>query len=96
MHAVEECVEPPYLFRQAVDYRIILGPDGETQMRVRRHNFGEWRQRYDRLGSLLDADGLSRGNILKANCDLVDCEQMWTHALAALRKDAFFFVERGW
>lgn len=61
MHAVEEIVEPPYLFGQPVDYRIILSTDTEMTMRVKRHDFWKWKQRYDRLGPLLDNDGLRFG-----------------------------------
>ena len=94
MHAVEEIVEPPYLFGQPVDYRIILSTDKEMTMRVKRHDFWEWKQRYDRLAPLLDEDGLKRGKVLDATCDLVDCEQMWERALTALKRDPFFFVEK--
>ncbi|MFQ6042017.1 MAG: AAC(3) family N-acetyltransferase [Candidatus Poribacteria bacterium] len=94
MHAVEELVLPPYLLGDPVDYRIILAPSKEMRMRVRRHNFGIWGQRYDRLGPLLDENGLKKGKVLAATVDLVDCEQMWEKALTALKKNPFFFVEK--
>jgi len=94
MHAVEEIVNPPYLLGNPIDYRIILATGEEIKMRVKRHNFGVWAQRYDRLGPLLDEKGLQKGKILEATVDLVDCEQMWERALIALKKDPFFFVEK--
>ena len=94
MHAVEELVNPPYLLGDPVDYRIILASGKEIKMQVKRHNFGSWGQRYDRLGPLLDGNGLKKGKVLKATVDLVDCEQMWERALAALKKEPFFFVEK--
>jgi aminoglycoside 3-N-acetyltransferase len=105
MHAVEEIVQPPYLLGNPVEYRIILAPGlpaamlaaqagKEIKMRVRRHNFGSWAQRYDRLGPLLDEKGLKKGKVLEATVDLVDCEQMWERALTALKKEPFFFVEK--
>lgn len=94
MHAIEELVQPPYLLGDPVDYRIILASGKEIKMRVKRHNFGIWSQRYDRLGPLLDEDGLKRGKVLEATVDLIDCEQMWDRALIALKKDPFFFVEK--
>ena len=94
MHAVEELVEPPYLLGVPVNYRIILGGGKAIKMRVRRHHFVGWKQRYDRLNTLLDADGWKQGKVLAATCDLVDCEQMWESGLQALRKDPFFFVEK--
>ncbi|MBM3241244.1 AAC(3) family N-acetyltransferase [Candidatus Poribacteria bacterium] len=94
MHAVEELVQPPYLLGNPVEYRIILAPGKEIKMRVRRHNFGIWAQRYDRLGTLLDENGLKKGKVLEATVDLIDCEQMWERALIALKKEPFFFVEK--
>ena len=94
MHAVEELVEPPYLLGDPVDYRIALATGKEMKMRVRRHSFVGWKQRYDRLGPLLDEDGLKKGKVLEATVDLVDCEQMWERALTALKKNPFFFVEK--
>ncbi len=93
MHAIEELVQPPYLFGDPVDYRIILTIDKEMKMRVIRHHFVGWKQRYDRLGSLLDEYGLNKGKVLEATVDLVDCEQMWERALTALKKNPLFFVE---
>jgi len=93
MHAIEEIAEPPYLFGDPIDYRIVLAEGKEIKMRVIRHRFAGWRQRYDRLSLLLDADGLKRGKVLEATCDLIDCELMWEQAIIALKKDSFFFVE---
>ena len=94
MHSIEELVEPPYLLGPVVEYRIILAAGRETTMRVRRHSFAGWRQRYDRLGGLLAGGGLAVGGVLAAEAQLVECRAMWDAALAALRSDPFFFVER--
>jgi aminoglycoside 3-N-acetyltransferase len=94
MHAIEELVEPPYLFDDFVDYRVILADRTETAMRVRSHDFRGWMQRYDRLGLLLDGAGLRRGPVLQAAAELVECRQMWERALSALRADPLFFVEK--
>lgn len=94
MHGVEELVEPPYLFGETVDYRAVL-PDGqEIGGRCRRHNFPGWMQRYDRVAPLLNDGGLRLGRVLEADVAVVDCEPMWAQALAALNRNAFFFVER--
>jgi len=92
MHAVEERVEPPYLFSKMVDYQITLPDGNEWTMSVRSHNFKGWEQRYDRLEGLM-AVGLTRGRVLQANCFLVESARMWSAALAALNEDSLFFVE---
>lgn len=92
LHAIEEHVVPPYLFGQPLDYQIILADGSVTAMRVRRHNFAGWEQRYDRLEQVMDG-GLRAGRVLQASCHLVESAQMWPAALAALRRDPLFFVE---
>jgi aminoglycoside 3-N-acetyltransferase len=94
MHAMEEHIEPPYLYSKDVDYRIILADGSTIPMRVRRHNFRGWEQRYERLEGLLGSSGLHVGRVLKASCHLVEAAAMWPAALAALRQDPLYFVER--
>jgi aminoglycoside 3-N-acetyltransferase len=94
MHGIEEVADAPYLFGEMVTYRVVL-PDGrETLMNCRAHSFVGWAQRYDRLGALLERDGLRFGKVLAARVELVECRLMWERALEAMRHDPFFFVER--
>ncbi len=93
MHAVEEHVEPPYLYGDPVDYRVILPDRSETSMRVRSHNFQGWAQRYDRLEGLMQ-HGLCKGRVLAAECYLLEAAEVWLAALTALRSDPFYFVEK--
>lgn len=92
MHAIEELVEPPYLYGEPVEYRIVLADGSQIRMTVRRHNFKGWRQRYDRLEDV-QSDGLVKGRVLQAECYLVSAAEMKLAALAALRRDPLFFVE---
>lgn len=92
MHAIEERVEPPYLYSGLVDYRIRLADGSETRMTVRRHNFRGYLQRYNRL-ELVQKQGLSKGRVLQAECYLVEAAEMWAAALDALPRDPLFFVE---
>ncbi len=94
MHAVEERVEPPYLFGKTVDYQIFLPDGSEMRMSVRSHNFKGWVQRYDRLEEAM-SEGLTQGRVLQAQCTLVESAKMWPAALAALQTDALYFVEPG-
>jgi aminoglycoside 3-N-acetyltransferase len=93
MHAVEEVVQPPYLFAYPVIYDIVDATGRLSTMKVRRHNFRGWRQRYDRLANLLDGSALQTGKVLQAGCHLVEARAMWPAAVAKLRQDPFFFVE---
>jgi len=93
MHGIEEHIIPPYLFGGNVHYRIILPGGGETSMKVRSHNFAGWEQRYDRLEALMPA-GLTRGMVLDAACYLLDAPLMWQAALAQMRLDPLYFVDR--
>jgi len=93
-HGVEELVEPPYLFGPLMECRIFLADGTETRANCRRHDFVGYGQRYDRLGPLIEGDGLTVGKVLEATVHLVECPIMWERAEAALRRDPFYFVER--
>ncbi len=93
MHGVEELVEPEYLYGPEVDYRVILADGSEQTMRVRSHNFKGWEQRYDRMEGVMEK-GLRRGQVLSADCYLLDAAEMWEAALHTMRKDPLYFVDR--
>ena len=93
MHGVEELVEPEYLYGPEVDYRVIQADGAERAMRVRSHNFKGWEQRYDRLEDVMER-GLRKGNVLAADCFLLEASEMWDAALSVLRKDPLYFVDR--
>lgn len=93
MHGVEEIVEPPYLFKETIDYKIIL-PDGRCKhIKNRRHNFEGYKQRYDRVESILDDNGLKKGKVLEADTFIIESSVLWKEAVAQLRQDPLFFVE---
>ncbi|MFB3890747.1 MAG: AAC(3) family N-acetyltransferase [Phycisphaerae bacterium] len=93
MHGVEELVRPPYLLGDEIVYRIILADGRETSMRVIRHSFVGWAQRYDRIEPLLADGQLRRGSVLSAAAYLIDCRAMWQAGHEALKKDPLHFVE---
>lgn len=94
MHGVEELARPPYLFGPSVTYRIILPDGNEMEMPCLRHDFTGWAQRYDRVGPLIEDEGLSTGRILDATVHILECRTMWERGLAALTGDPLFFVEK--
>lgn len=93
MHGVEEHVKPPYLFGDPIDYTIILGDGAQRTMRVMRHNFKGWEQRYDRLEGEMHY-GLHKGKVLEAECYLLEAAEAWFSALGKLREDPLFFVDK--
>lgn len=93
MHAVEELVEPPYLYGPWWTYHLRDADGNDHAQRYRRHGFNGYRQRYDRIGSLLDQNGLMTGHCLNAEIQIMESSVMWKTALAALNANPYFFVE---
>jgi len=94
MHAVEEIVEPPYLFGELETYRAMLVDGSEMEIKCRRHDFEGYHQRYDRIAALVDPYELMAGKVLSADVRLLECKSMWEKGVAAMENDPFFFVEK--
>lgn len=92
-HAMEELVEPPYLFGEALTYTLRDDAGRQWQKAYRTHSFIGYDQRYDRLADVLDEPTLHRGRVLAADVYLIDVPAMWDAVLAALRHDPLYFVE---
>jgi aminoglycoside 3-N-acetyltransferase len=94
MHAIEEYARPPYLFGEPLAYTI-TDAAGNTFTKVYTpHNFAGFVQRYDRAAALLDDRQLAVGRVGKAPAHLIDAHALYQRALAQLRCDPFFFVDR--
>ena len=93
MHAVEELVEPEYLYDSPQDYRLILANGRRSIRRYRPHNFRGWSQRYDRLADVMPA-GLRCGKVLQAECFLIEAQIMWEKTLERLRENPLYFVDQ--
>lgn len=93
-HAIEELVEPLYLFKENQNCTLRLADGHEVQKDYKIHNFVGWRQRYDRIEPFLKGEDLKRGKVLAANADLIDSHAMWETALPIMKKDPQFFVEK--
>ena len=94
MHAVEEIVEPPYLFGEMETYEAILEDGSKMEFHCRRHDFKGYRQRYDRIARLLDPGELRSGRVLSAEVQILECQPMWERGVAAMERDPYFFVEK--
>lgn len=92
-HAIEELIEPTYLYGESRDCTLRFADGREVTRRYRMHGFAGWRQRYDRVEPLMAPRDLARGNVLAADAHLIAAPAMWQVALSALRREALFFVE---
>lgn len=94
MHAIEEFVQPPYLFGSYCEYQI-TNAQGFTYRKIyRKHGFRGWIQRYDRVGQLAAPGLLAAGRVLQAESYLIQASVLKTAALAALQQDPLYFIDR--
>lgn len=95
MHAIEEFVEPPYVFGGECTYHI-TDLDGHTfEKTYIRHGFDGWRQRYDRVADLPEAADIMRsGRVLQAETHVLYTPLLKEAAIAAMQRAPFYFVER--
>ena len=94
MHALEELIEPPYLFGPELTYQLVLNDSQVIEKMYRPHNFNGYKQRYDRIGQLMHNQRLKTGTILNASCHLLDAQALWDTALPVLQRHPFYFVDR--
>lgn len=93
MHALEESIEPPYLFGDWRVYTLQM-PDGcLLQKEYRVHNFKGWEQRYDRVALLESQAFMRRGQVLNAETYTIDVQGLRTAVLEKLRQEPLFFVD---
>lgn len=93
MHAVEELVQPSYLFAESVDYTMIDRDGNCKQAECRAHDFQGVVQRYDRLPPLLPVDAVRNGKILAAQSTLMQAKAVWKTAEYWYRQDPYYFVD---
>lgn len=94
MHAIEEIVEPPYLFGQPIVYSLTNADLKTTQKEYIPHNFSGWEQRYDRITNLLTFPDLCEGKVLSANAFLIDTQALKKAALIKIRENTLYFVDK--
>jgi aminoglycoside 3-N-acetyltransferase len=94
MHALEELVEPPYLFSSPMTY-ILKDQKGKTsEKKYTPHNFIGWKQRYERVADIMKLPNLKTGNILMAKSYLIEASALKNAVLKTLRENPLFFVEK--
>jgi aminoglycoside 3-N-acetyltransferase len=93
MHAIEELIEPPYLYNPPLDYHLTLADGTQLTKTYKPHNFRGWEQRYERVEQIM-VNGLRRGRVLNAECYLMEAKSLWESALTVLRQDPLHFVSK--
>ncbi len=94
MHAIEELVEPDYLFKKMVKYEVVGYDNKKISLNCMRHNFVGWEQRYDRVETILQDKGLKTGKILSATCHIVETPVLWERCTEQYKKNSHSFVDR--
>lgn len=94
MHAIEEWVQPPYLFGKPERYTIIDEQGNSFEKVYIPHSFENTIQRYERVGELLQPPALRVGKVGGAMCHLIDAVALKACALEKLTQDIYFFVDR--
>ena len=93
MHAVEELVEPDYLYGDSYEYTLIDIDGKEHKMNCAAHGFKGVAQCYYRLIPMLPGDAYREGKILNADCTLVNAVPMWKIAEQKYREDPHCFID---
>jgi aminoglycoside 3-N-acetyltransferase len=93
MHAIEELVEPEYLFDPPLAYRLVLADGRFVEKTYRPHAFHGWSQRYDRLADVMSG-GLRAGTVLQASSYLIEADEMWRSVEKQIRVDPLYFVQK--
>ena len=95
MHALEECVVPPYVFGEQCIYHITDLQGHSYERAYVQHGFDGWIQRYDRVADLPQAaDFMRRGRVLEAETYVIETPQLKEAAVEAMQQSPFYFVER--
>ena len=95
MHALEEYVEPQYLYGQSYVFGIIDQQGKTYQKEYRTHGFSKhgYVQRYDRVMQLDYSSFLISGQVLQAATFVMDAPKLKSAVLRKLKEDPCFFVE---
>jgi aminoglycoside 3-N-acetyltransferase len=94
MHALEECVRPPYLFGQVVRFSIRDWDGSMYQKDHTTHGFDGYQQRYDRVAELPGPAFIRSGCVLAAETSVLEAAPLKEAVVAKLGQDPLFFVDR--
>lgn len=95
MHALEEYVEPPYLYGNNAVYTIRNHQGEVYQKEYKTHGFDlhGYHHRYDHVMELDTRTFLRQGRVLQAEVFVMDATALKKAVVEKLRENPFFFVE---
>ena len=93
-HAIEELVDPPYLYGGKQKYTLINEKGESTKKEYLTHGFAKTKQRYDRIAQVLDEPGMLFSKVCGAESFLLHAPAMWDAALTKYREDPLYFVDQ--
>ncbi|HQO13061.1 MAG TPA: AAC(3) family N-acetyltransferase [Petrotogaceae bacterium] len=93
MHAVEELVNPGYLFSDKKRYSIIDINQNRSIKEYLPHGFKTVMQRYDRLIELLSRNDYLQGELFSAGVLVIKCSAILKKAVPMLEKLPYYFVD---
>jgi aminoglycoside 3-N-acetyltransferase len=93
MHALEEYVEPPYLYGATCRYTLRDAAGNTWEQEYKTHGFAGYAQRYDRVAELDTVSFLRRGQVLQASTFVLDAPRLRSAVLRKLEQDPCFFVQ---
>ena len=94
MHAIEELIEPPYLFGSSIVYTLADENGNRIEKKFLTHNFEGWEQRYDRASDLLRHPDYCVGKVHQAETYLIEARTLKETALNKLQSDQLYFVDK--
>lgn len=94
MHAIEEQVEPPYVFGEPFMNKLIDTENQLTEKIYIPHGFDGWEHVYQRVSDLPDTTWMKKGPVLAAESFLIDAQGLWRDVKTKLAEDELFFVDR--
>lgn len=95
IHALEEYVEPPYLYGPSYVFTITDQQGNTYRKEYRTHGFAShgYTQRYNKVMELDSSSFLARGQVLQATTFVLDAPKLKSAVLKKLKEDPFFFVD---
>ncbi|HPG39651.1 MAG TPA: AAC(3) family N-acetyltransferase [bacterium] len=94
MHAIEELVEPEYLFGFRCWYTLVDASGNRVDKAYLPHDFRGWEQRYDRVANILTGNELKTGKVLEATVHIIEATALWKKAYEELQKNPLYFVDK--
>ena len=94
MHSVEELVEPEYLYGEVINYSIVDNNGNFYEKEYRTHGFKGYSQRYDKVVNLNQDNWIKSGNILKAQCHVLDSYLLREKSLIFMKENKNYFVNK--